>query len=117
MAVGVTHFTNYRPFLQHLPPWVPGRLEIVYLSGAVEIALALALVALPRHRRLVGWITAAFFIAVFPANLYVAVTGTEVDGLPAGAARWLRLPFQFVLIAWALWCTRSEGPAAAAEET
>jgi len=79
------------------------------LSGAIEIGLALALVALPRHRRLVGRITAAFFVAVFPANIYVAVTGTEVDGLATGAVRWIRLPFQVLLIAWALWSTRSDG--------
>ena len=114
-AAGVTHFTNSRPFVQHLPPWLPGRLEIVYGSGVVEIALAVALVGLPRHRRLVGRIAVAFFVVVFPANVYVAVTGTEVDGLPTGAVRWIRLPFQVVLIAWALWSTRSDDPAAADE--
>jgi len=115
MATGVTHFTNSRPFVQHLPPWLPGRLEIVYGSGVAEIALAMALVGLPRHRRLVGWITAVFFVVVFPTNLYVAVTGVEVDGFPTGAVRWIRLPFQVVLIAWALWSTRSDDPAAADE--
>jgi uncharacterized membrane protein len=48
-------------------------------------------------------------LAIFPANIYVAVTGGSVEGLPqAGWHYWVRLPFQFVFIAWALSCSRAE---------
>ncbi len=112
-AVGVTHFTSPRPFVQHLPVWLPGRLEIVYVTGAIEILLGAALLTFPRRRRYIGWAVAGFFVAVFPANIYAAVSGVEVDGLPPGALRWARLPLQIVLVAWALWATSEpEGPGA-----
>lgn len=105
VGVGIAHFSNPRPFVQHLPDWVPSRELVVYATGVIEVALGLALLAFPAQRRHVGRALAVFFVAVFPANIYVAVAGVDVDGLPGGAFPWIRLPLQFVLIAWALWCT------------
>lgn len=108
-GVGVMHFVSPRPFVQHLPPALPGREAVVYGSGVVEILLGVALMVAPARRRAtVGRAVVAFLVAVFPANVYVAVSGVEVDGYPEGAFRWWRLPFQAVLIAWALWSTRTE---------
>ena len=52
-----------------------------------------------------GLALAAYFVAVFPANVYVAVADVAVDGQPGGWYPWLRLPFQVLFVAWALWST------------
>ncbi len=64
-----------------------------------------ALLAPARWRPLVGWVVAAFFVAVFPGNISQAVTGAEAFGLDSDAARWARLAFPPVFVAWALWST------------
>jgi uncharacterized membrane protein len=106
-AAGIGHLVVPEPFLAQVPPWVPLPEIVVLVSGLVELALAVALVALPRHRRLVGWVVAAFFVLIFPGNISQAVTGAEAFGLDTPTARWVRLAFQPVLIAWALWCTEA----------
>jgi uncharacterized membrane protein len=112
MAVaGVAHFAMPTPFVQHLPPWVPGRLELVYVSGAAEIALGASLVGPSRWHAVAGRTLAAYLLAVFPANIYVAVASVDVVGQPGGPYPWLRLPLQFLFIWLALWSTsdRREG--------
>jgi uncharacterized membrane protein len=107
MAVaGVLHFVQPTPFLQHLPPWVPEPELLVAASGVVEIGLGLGLLARPPHRRTAGLLLAVFLVAVFPANIYVAVAGVEVDGQPGGVYPWLRLLVQPVLVWLAAWSTR-----------
>ncbi len=103
---GASHLFLATPFIQHLPPWVPLRAEIVFVSGLVEIALGIALLLPSSTRRRVGSVLALYFLAVFPGNVYVAVFDVEVDGQPGGAYPWLRLPLQLLFIAWALWSTR-----------
>jgi len=103
---GASHLVLATPFIQHLPPWVPLRVEIVLISGLVEIALGLALLLRPPTRRRVGVALALYLVAVLPGNVYVAVFDVEVDGQPGGAYPWVRLPLQLLFIAWALWSTR-----------
>lgn len=79
---------------------------IVVASGAVELVLAGALVALPRERRTIGVLVAAFFVAVFPGNVHQWQTGRSAPGLRTDRARFVRLLLQPVLIAWAIWSTR-----------
>ena len=105
LAAGTAHFLVPQEFLAQVPAWLPARSAIVYVSGAIEIGLAVALVVLPRQRVAVGWIVAGFFVVVFPGNLWQAITGAEAFGLDSPLARWLRLLFQPVLVAWALWST------------
>jgi uncharacterized membrane protein len=107
LVAGVGHFARVEDFLAQVPPFLPAPEAIVYVSGVVEIALGIALLALPRSRVLVGLAVAALFVAVFPGNISQAVTGAEGFGLGPDddAARWGRLVFQPVLVAWALWCT------------
>lgn len=106
MAVaGVMHFAQPLPFIQHLPPWVPERELVVFASGIVEIALGAALLGPARFRPLVGLALAAYLVAVFPGNLYVAVAGVDVVGQPGGVFSWIRLPLQAVFIGLALWST------------
>jgi uncharacterized membrane protein len=104
---GTSHLLMPTPFVQHLPGWVPLREELVLLTGLLEIALGLALLLRQPWRRRAGFALAGYLLAVFPANVYVAVADVEVDGQPGGAYAWIRLPFQLLFIAWALWSTRS----------
>jgi uncharacterized membrane protein len=106
VAAGVSHLVNTTPFKQHLPEWVPAATSIVVVSGIAEIVLGFALVAARRSAPVVGIAAAVFLVSVFPANVYVAVAGVDVDGLPRGLYPWLRLPLQAVFVVWALASTR-----------
>lgn len=105
LFAGVGHFVASEEFLAQVPPWMPARLLVVYVSGVVELALGAALLAPARWRPLAGGVVAAFFVLVFPGNISQAVTGTTAFGLDSDTARWARLAFQPVLVLWALWST------------
>lgn len=106
LVAGVGHFVAHDEFLKQVPTWLPGRALIVWISGVIEIALGIALLASPRHRRRqVGWALAVFLVAVFPGNVYQAVAGTDAFGLDTPTARWGRLLCQPALVALALWST------------
>ena len=107
VIAGVSHLVNTTPFEQHLPEWVPAATAIVVVSGIAEIVLGFALIAARRFAPVVGSATAVFLVSVFPANVYVAVAGVDVDGLPGGFHAWLRLPLQAVFVGWAWVSTRS----------
>jgi uncharacterized membrane protein len=104
---GAGHLTWSRTeFLAQVPPWVPLDGDfVVVASGVVEIALGLALIVAVRWRVPIGWLVAAFFVAIFPGNISQFTTGTDAFGLDSPTARFVRLFFQPVLIAWALWST------------
>jgi uncharacterized membrane protein len=104
---GIGHFTFSRlAFQAQVPPWVPLDPDFVVLaSGAVEIALGLGLIFISRYRKQIGWLTAAFFLAIFPGNISQYLTQTDAFGLNTDAARAIRLLFQPLLIVWALWAT------------
>lgn len=104
---GVSHLSFARvEFQAQVPLWLPLDADFVVLaSGVVEIALGAALLVLPRHRHLAGWVVAAFFVAVFPGNINQYVNHVDAFGLTSDRARLIRLFFQPLLVAWALWCT------------
>ncbi len=106
---GVGHLTFARVgFRGQVPAWVPLDTDFVVLaSGVVELAFAVALVALPRWRVAVGWLLAAFFVAIFPGNIAQLTGRVDAFGLDSDLKRALRLPFQPVLIAWALASTEA----------
>jgi uncharacterized membrane protein len=107
LLAGVSHLTfNRDAFQAQVPSWVPlGPDLVVVLSGIVEIALGLALLALHRWRVAVGWTVAAFFVAIFPGNISQFVTATDSFGLNSDLSRGIRLAFQPLLVLWALWAT------------
>ncbi|MEO1061957.1 MAG: hypothetical protein AAFZ07_11100 [Actinomycetota bacterium] len=105
-VAGLSHFVNPTPFEQHLPSWVPASDLVVAISGVAEVALGIALLAAWPSATTIGWTVAAFLVAVLPANVYVAVADVDVDGQPGGPYPWIRLPLQFLFIAWVLWSTR-----------
>lgn len=109
LAAGTAHLTFARSeFAAQVPAWLPLNTDVVVVvSGVVELVLGAALILLRqmRQRVLVGWITAAFFVAVFPGNIAQYLEGVDAFGLDTDRARLIRLFFQPVLVLWALWST------------
>ena len=108
LAAGVGHFLKSDDFIAMVPPWLPAAPLLVYVSGVAEIAGAIGLQIRPL-RKAAAWGLVALYIAVFPANVHMAVHHLS----PAGThmpdwALWARLPVQVVLVAWAWWFTREE---------
>lgn len=100
---GATHFLMPGKFLEMMPPFVPAPLLMVYLSGIFEILGGAALI-LPTTKRLAAYGLIALLIAVFPANIYVALNNVQLGGfMNYPLYQWLRLPMQFVLIYWIWW--------------
>ena len=106
-GAGVTHLTvARREFQAQVPSWMPGDPDLVVVgSGIIEIALGAALLVDRRHREVIGWTTAGFFVAIFPGNITQYVEGNDAFGLETDRARLIRLFFQPALVAWALWST------------
>ncbi|SDO22133.1 Uncharacterized membrane protein [Nakamurella panacisegetis] len=96
---GVLHFRRPRPFVGIVPKMLPRKEELVAISGAVELASAV-LLAVPRTRRIGGLLSAALLIAVFPANVSMALRSGNRP-LWFRIAAWARLPLQVPLIGWA----------------
>lgn len=107
LLAGIGHLTWARTeFLAQVPPWLPLDSDlVVVLSGIVEIGLGCALIFLSRHRVRVGWVVALFFVLIFPGNISQYVNQVDAFGLNSDTSRLIRLFFQPVLIAWALWST------------
>ncbi len=108
VVIGVLHFANPAPFVRIVPAALPAPQLWVYLSGAAEIGLGI-LLTWEKTTRLAAFGLIALFLAVFPANVNMAVNDIQLD--PASPmptwALWARLPLQLVLIAWA-WAVRGE---------
>jgi uncharacterized membrane protein len=105
---GVSHFTNPDFFVSIVPPYLPAPLALVYVSGVFEILGGLG-VLLPATRRWAGWGLLGLLVAVYPANVHMALSPEPfvAEGTPLWAL-YLRLPFQFVFMAWVWWATKPE---------
>ncbi len=108
VGAGLNHFIAADTYVAMMPSALPAHRALVYLSGIAEIAGGLGLI-LPATRRWAAWGLIALLVAVFPANVNMAI-----NHLPLGErvvptwALWARLPLPLVLIAWAWWYTRPE---------
>lgn len=110
VLAGLNHFLHTSTYLSIMPPYLPWHLELVYLSGAAEAGLG-ALLWFRRWAAWAAWGLIALLVAVFPANLHMALHADLYPALPP-IGWWLRLPLQALLIAWA-WCyTRIAHPSA-----
>lgn len=107
VLAGVSHMTFQRAeFQAQVPNWVPMSKDlVVILSGAVEVALGLAMLFWKKKRAQVGIALATFYVLIFPGNIAQYMNGTDAFGLDTDRARLIRLFFQPVLILWALWST------------
>ena len=104
---GIGHLTTNRTeFQAQVPTILKSWADFVVLaSGVIEIVLGLCLIFLWRYRVQVGWIVAAFFVAIFPGNISQYVNQVDAFGLDSDRARFIRLFFQPLLVIWALWAT------------
>ena len=104
---GVGHLTTSRQeFLAQVPTVLKDYADFVVLaSGVVEIALGFGLIALWKYRVQLGWLVAAFFVAIFWGNISQYVNGVDAFGLNSDRARLIRLFFQPLLVIWALGST------------
>lgn len=111
LAAGVSHLTwGRRGYRIVVPDWSTRATglsadAIVVGSGVAEVMLAGAMASIPRERS-VGWLVAAFFVAVFPGNVHQWRTGRSAPMLRTDRARRNRLLLQPLLILWALWANR-----------
>jgi len=108
IGAGINHFRSPAPYLGMMPAELPHPELLVQLSGVAEILGGLGLI-LPQTRRLTAWCLIALFVAIFPANLNMALNHLPLGENPVPQwALWARLPLQLVLIVWAYWFTRPE---------
>lgn len=102
---GIGHFIQTASMAQMLPPWVPERTLLVYLTGGLEFVIAVAFLV-PKSRRLAGWVAAIVLVFFFPANIYAAA-----NHIPMGGHAWgpvyllIRAPLQIVILLWVYWFT------------
>jgi uncharacterized membrane protein len=99
LAAGTLHFLRPRIYEAIMPRALPAKRELVYASGLAEMVGG-AGVLHPATRRAAGWWLIATLIAIFPANVQMALHADRYRAIPAPLL-WLRLPLQALLIAWA----------------
>ena len=108
IGMGMLHLVQPDGFVKTVPPFLPAPLALVIVSGVFEILGGVGLLV-PVLRRAASLGLVALYFAVFPANLNMAMNDIQPAGSHvAPALLWLRLPFQIVLILWALWVGRED---------
>ena len=101
ISIGFSHFTSPIWYVQIVPPYLPYKLELVYISGLFEILFG-GMLFFKRTRFIAGWGLILLLIAVYPANIYLAQTnGAAMNTTPLIA--WGRLPVQFIFVGLAYW--------------
>jgi len=110
IVAGLMHFIRPDFYMPMMPPYLPWHAGLIFLSGVAELVLGIAIL-IPSLRPLAAWGIIALLIAIFPANLHIALYNVPVFGNPEGAGiwNWVRLPVQLLLILWAWWYTQPEG--------
>ena len=108
VGAGINHFLRTDFYLRMMPSYVPLHLASVYASGVAEIVLGVLLLVPPTSVA-AAWGLIALLVAVFPANVQMALHPETFPEFSPGAL-WIRLLFQPLMIAWAFWYTRSTKP-------
>lgn len=103
---GANHFINPDFYLNIMPPYLPWHLFLVYLSGGFEIVLG-GMLLIPKTQKLAAWGLILLLVAVFPANIYMAMNPQKFPELTPILLN-VRLLIQFILIVWAYWFTGKE---------
>jgi uncharacterized membrane protein len=105
LFTGVGHFVKTEAMSQMLPPWVPRRVLLIYLTGVFELLAGLA-VLVPQLARPDGILLCLFLIAILPSNVYAAFRRVDFGGHAAGPIYLVaRIPLQFFLMGWIYWFT------------
>ena len=107
IAGGINHFINSDIYVAIMPTYLPAHLELVYLSGLFEILGGIGVVLSP-IRQWAGYGLIALLIAVFPANIYMAMNPDKFVDIVSAWILYVRLPLQFLLIWWTFWATRND---------
>jgi uncharacterized membrane protein len=104
VVAGAMHFIRPDVYLPMMPPYLPWHKALILISGAAEVLLGLAMLS-PRLRPYAAWGIILLLVAVFPANIHIALNDVPLFGNPTGAGiwNWIRLPLQAVLALWAWW--------------
>ena len=102
VVAGANHFRMPQTYLGMMPAWLPWLRTLNAIAGIAEILGGLGLLV-PATRRVAGWGLLVLLVAIFPANLHVALMGHMPGFQIAPAILWLRLPFQAVFLAWVWW--------------
>jgi len=107
IAAGILHFVKMPLYVRIVPPWLPAHAALVTISGIAEIAGGIG-VLVKQTRRAAGIGLIALLIAVFPANLQMALHPQQYSDIGSSATFWARLPLQLAIVAW-VWfsCLRS----------
>jgi uncharacterized membrane protein len=99
------HFIQTEPMAQMLPPWVPARVLLVYLTGILEFAIAVGFIV-PKSRLFAGKVAAVVLVLFFPANIYAATNHVPMGGHAWGPVYLLvRAPLQALILFWVYWFT------------
>ena len=104
--VGYKHFQDPEWFIQIVPPILPFKLTLVYLSGLFEIFLGILLMV-PAFQSIAARGLIILLICVYPANIYLALTNGAAMNISPEIA-WGRLPFQFVFLGLAYWHSKDQ---------
>jgi uncharacterized membrane protein len=112
LFTGSGHFLQTEPMAQMLPPWVPERRLLVYVTGVLEYAIAVGFLV-PQSRQVTGWVVAGMLVLFFPVNIYAAI-----NHIPMGGHAWgpvyllIRTPLQIIIVWWVYWFTIRQSPTA-----
>jgi uncharacterized membrane protein len=111
LFTGAMHFITPRPMAEMIPPQVPGRMPLIYVTGVMEVVAGCA-VALPGARVATGWFLITFLAALLPFNVFAAIKRIPVGAHVQGPVYLLvRVPLQLVLMAWCYWFAIRQGTA------
>ncbi len=97
----IGHMMKTQGMVEMLPPWMPLRIELIYITGVLELAIGIALF-IPRFQRRAAQLSIVVFVVFFPANIYAATSSIGLGGHQCGPVYlWIRAPLQILLIVWA----------------
>ena len=103
LFTSIAHFVFTKGMAMMLPPFIPFKIEIVYLTGFIEMVAAIGLL-IPRLSEVTGWLLIVFFILLLPANIYAASKQIDYEKASFEGKNlnylWFRIPLQIVFIAW-----------------
>ena len=103
LFTAVGHFAFTKGMSMMIPDFVPSRIAVIYITGVIEIAAAIALL-IPAWRVPTAWFVIGFFVLLLPANIYAAIKHVDIEKAtfngPGLEYLWFRVPLQILFIAW-----------------